>query len=67
MGEARIHPIAMRLARIVFKKRGNHSEAHIKEAELAGIIHVAIEVATTQTRAKLDRISKGVVSNEHQS
>jgi hypothetical protein len=37
--------LGQKLARIVFNKRGNHSEAHISEAELASIIQVGVEAA----------------------
>lgn len=37
--------IAQYTARIVFKKRGNHSEAHLSEVELAAIIETAVRVA----------------------
>lgn len=35
--------IADAVARKVFNKRGNHSEAHISELELAAIINAALE------------------------
>lgn len=36
--------LAQSMARLVFKKRGDHSEAHIQEAELAAIIETTILV-----------------------
>lgn len=35
--------VGMRLARKVFEKRGNHSETHLKEAELAALLTLAAE------------------------
>jgi hypothetical protein len=44
-----LHPLSMeignRIARKIFEQRGNHSEAHLSEAELAGICTAAAEVA----------------------
>lgn len=37
--------IANKVARFVFNKRGNHTEAHISELELAGIVRFGIETA----------------------
>jgi hypothetical protein len=37
--------IARHAARIVFRKRGNHSEAHLSERELASIVESAVRVA----------------------
>jgi hypothetical protein len=37
--------IARHAARIVFRKRGNHGEAHLSEVELAAIIEAAVRVA----------------------
>lgn len=33
----------VKIARYVFAKRGNHTEAHISEAELAALLAVAFE------------------------
>lgn len=42
--------IAKTLARKVFHERGNHSEAHISEAELSGLLQVAaLTMARTHT------------------
>jgi len=37
--------VATHAARLVFKRRGNHSEAHLSEIELAAIIEAAVRVA----------------------
>jgi hypothetical protein len=42
MTEARAIELAMALARQFFAKRGNHSEAHVTEAELAALLALAI-------------------------
>jgi len=36
-----------RLARLVFAKRGNHSEVHLAEGELAAIVALGIEMILT--------------------
>ncbi len=42
--ERRARIVAKSMARLVFDKRGNHSEAHISEAELAAYIAAAYEL-----------------------
>lgn len=37
--------VAAHAARLVFRRRGNHSEAHLSEIELAAIIEAAVQVA----------------------
>lgn len=41
--------IGTRMARLVFEKRGNHSEAHLCEAELATICAAAAEAMLVRT------------------
>lgn len=43
------HHVSEKVARKVFEKRGNHSEAHLSEAELKSIIDVAIRIAATRS------------------
>ena len=47
MAEANDRSVAvgMSLARQVFEKRGNHSEAHLKESEIAAIVALGIELS----------------------
>lgn len=56
-----LHPISQeigaRIARKVFEKRGNHSEAHIGEAELAGICTAAAEAAIIRLEARVNGCS----------
>lgn len=40
--------IGIRLARKLFQKRGNHSEVHLNEAQLAAILALAAEEAREQ-------------------
>lgn len=40
-------------ARVVFRKRGNHSEAHLTEPELAAIIEAAVILATQSPTSML--------------
>jgi hypothetical protein len=42
--------IGKRVARKVFEDRGNHSEAHIKEEELAAIVESAVRVYRSLTK-----------------
>ena len=47
-----VNPAALRigaqLARMVFAKRGNHSEAHISEMELAALLALAAALGERQ-------------------
>jgi hypothetical protein len=40
--------LAMHVARQIFEKRGNHTEAHLSENELAAIILFALKKAANQ-------------------
>lgn len=42
--------VGSRVARTVFKHRGNNSEVHLREAELAAIIALAIELEDRRER-----------------
>jgi hypothetical protein len=44
--------IGQHLARQIFQKRGNHSEAHLSELELAAIIVIGIERAAAPDMAE---------------
>lgn len=44
--------IGKKIARKVFEDRGNHSEAHIRESELAAICIAAAESAIIHTEAR---------------
>lgn len=52
------HPLALRIgesmARNVFEKRGNHTEAHLREDELAVICAAAAESAIVYLEARVN-------------
>lgn len=43
--------IGLKIAREIFAQRGNHSEAHLSEGELAGICAAAAQIAAEAHRA----------------
>jgi hypothetical protein len=44
--------IGRELARRVFAKRGNHSEAHVHEVELGGLLALAADIAITKVEER---------------
>ncbi len=44
----------MRIARSVFEKRGNHSEAHLSEGELAALLAIAFRIGRDHERTVHD-------------
>lgn len=44
--------IGTRIARKIFEQRGNHHEAHLREAELAGICIAAAEAAIIRVEGR---------------
>lgn len=42
--------VAAHAARLVFRRRGDHSEAHLSERELAAIIEAAVRVALEKSK-----------------
>lgn len=53
-----LHPLSIkigeRIARRIFQERGNHHEAHLREAELAGICMAAAESAIVYLEARVN-------------
>ena len=57
----------MAMARKIFEKRGNHTEVHLNEGELAGFLAIAISNGVAAARSEIDTLGKVAAPRVHEA